>query len=224
MVNEGDCSGNCEADSTPALLGLQAIRSFPDFPPVLFIIDREEFTVANSIPLSLPIQNCMQYLAGFCYRKLIRFHSVKERQGMILKCNSCLALADKFGRDTIPFDETEIFLFFKRYDDNSSTLYRANEELFRFVGTILRVANYFFNHYTTIHHVIMSCVESVLANVDPNFLPIFCSKIILGKVTTVMAKTFFLYRMTCLNRALCEKHKSTVGQSDDRVLLKLTHN
>lgn len=150
-------------------------------------------------------ETVLSYCSGYFFKKLIRYHGKKE-------CQLCVAHGEKFTAVSTIEQQSDIFMFFKRYNTTSATLYKCSEHFKDFVRTIIKVTNYCNDYFVLPEVPIVNMVLlSVKKHLVQESLPKFCTETKLDRFTKLVAKTMLVYRIKWLNGKLKVKKKFTRG-------------
>ena len=180
---------------------------------------------ALSKPLSEAEVSILSYCAGYFFRRLLAFHTVKK---VVVPCQVCSIHGEKFTNSSVVQTQSDLFLFFKRYNTDSATLFKCSEHFIDFVQTVIQVTHYcadFILDEDRIVNIIRCSVKKHLSN-----FPQFCSTDKFDRFVSLVARTMLVYRIKWLNSSLKSKKKFKRGKGkkkkktkSDRKLEKLTH-
>lgn len=204
-----DSNTNCEDDELPALVTLNALRSIPKLPPVVFALSAKEVVEALSSTLRGGEEDAIQYLAGYAFKRLLSMHRSKQVEGKVM-CLICSQFGSKFGNSAVPSGNNDLFLYLKRFEGSKATLYKADPQFCTMVKCVLKVVRYVFVKHLSIPNVLATIVESILEHVSPVVLPNLCSTSHLRKVLHLLSKTLFLFQVKCKKA----ERKSEVAQTN----------
>ena len=187
-------------------------------------ISHYDMVRALNIPLSESEHSILEYLAGFFFRKLLQFHSVKK---VAKSCSTCGVHGHKITSTSVLEQKSDLFLFIKRYNTDTATLYKCSSHFVHLIQVIIQVANFFVEHLLDqprIVNMIRLSIREHLAN-----FPQFCTDAKFDRLVSYVARTIVVYRAKWLNNDLRALKKAKKGRGrkskskSDKKLEKLMH-
>ena len=214
MAKSKSDQSNCENDNNSCLLDFAALQKelikekepLPDE-----CISSFDFCRALSVPLSESELAVLGYCAGFFFSKLLHFHTVKK---VVTKCQVCSVNGDKITSTSVMQHKSDLFLFLKRYNTASATLYKCTPQFTLFVQVIIQVANFFVEHLLDSPRIVNMIRCTIREHLDTSHFPEFCSDAKLDRFVSYVARTMVVYRTKWLNndlKSLSKKSKSKKG-------------
>ena len=151
-------------------------------------------------------ETVLSYCSGYFFKKLMGYHNKN--------CQQCSSHGEKFTADSIVQQQSDIFMFFKRYSTPTATLYKCSDHFKDFVRTIIKVTNYCADYFIAPEVPIVNMVlMSVKAHLIQSSLPKLCNEAKLERFTKLVARTMLAYRIKWLNGKLKVKKKFTKGSA-----------
>ena len=191
-------------------------------PPEPTCISQNDVVTALNKPLNVAEESVLTYCTGYFFRKLLEFHTVKK---VLVPCDTCSTHGEKFTQHSTVQSQSDLFLYFKRYNTDSATLYKCSDHFVHFVQTIIQVTNYCAEYILDENRIVSLIVLSVRIHLTS--FPQFCSDDKLERFISFVARTMLVYRVKWLNNELKSKKKYTKGKGKKtkatRKLEKLTH-
>ena len=108
--------------------------------------------------------------------------------------------------------QSDIFMYFKRYNTTAATLYKCSEHFNDYVRTIIKVTNYCVDYLIDEAPFVNMVWLSAKQHLIPETLPKFCKELKLERFTKLVARTMLVYRIKWLNGKLAVKKKFTRGK------------
>ncbi len=158
---------------------------------ILPSITPEDVLWAITAELSAEEGQALEYFAGYCLYRTMKTHCGD--------CESCQSLGTKMTVETKEIQGSEMFLWLKRYNTDSATLYRAGQELRAYVKNIVLVTNFLFFRYIALCGISAFVKQAVLKFIAP---PAFCSNNIREKFVTHTIRTLLHYKVKWLNESI----------------------
>ena len=165
---------------------------------------------ALSKPLSESEVAILSYCSGYFFRKLLEFHTVKK---VLQPCEVCSCHGEKFSQprqSSILLTQSDLFLYFKRYNTDSATLFKCSEHFMHFIQTIIQVTHYCADLILDEDRIVNIICLSV--NKHLHNLPQFCSSNKSDRFVSLVARTMLVYRIKWLNNELKSKKKYKRGK------------
>ena len=120
----GGETGNNEAEEGPTLLQSLLQRKIEPQSNITCLLSVQDTNLALDQELDLTEENCLEYLSGYFFKRLLSFHSTN--------CQICSNFAQKFTNHAEVSMVSQIFLHFKRYDTDKATLYQCTDNFIHF--------------------------------------------------------------------------------------------
>ena len=164
-------------------------------------LSSESVDAALKKNLDLEEENCLEYIAGHFFKRLLSFH--KE------KCSICSSHAQKYSNSSNVSSVSHMFMYFKRFQDNKSTLYVCDTDIVDYVRCVLQIANLVFDKIPATENIISLIVQS---SIRTKWAPKLCNDQMLAKFTHVVARTILFYKARWLNDMLKSKGPKARGK------------
>ena len=164
--------------------------------------------------LDLEEENCLEYLSGYFYKRLLGFHSDKD-------CIQCSKYAQKYSKDSLTDSVSHIFLYFKRFNTEKATLYDCKMEFVSYVRYILQICSFVFEKLPDAENIIEIVIQSCL-KFSPSSLHL-CSNQMIYRFTHVVARTILFYKVKWNNDKLRKKEPKSKKSHAKKKVEKLSH-
>ena len=214
----GEETGNNEVDSdlNPTLIrSLLEAQEFQDKgknQPVSYRLADSEISSALANQLDLLEENGLEYMSGYFFKRLLSFHGQE--------CLKCSGNAEKVTTQTESHLVSDIFLYFKKYNNEKSSLFKCNLETLNFVRQIIQIADLVFKRCPAQEQIISLVVNS---SMETCVLPQFCTEEMTRKFAHLVAKTMLLNQAKWSNDLMKKKEPKKKKSLPTKKVEKLSH-
>ena len=213
---EGEDNGNNETEENdPTLLRMLInMNDVNSKQKVSYVLSSEQIEIALSKELDVAEENCIEYVSGYFFKRLLSLHKNA--------CETCSKLAVKLNNQTQCTLVSDIFLYFKRYDTDKATLYKCHNSFVDFVTSVIKVASFAYEHHPSQEDIIALVVNSCLSSTNcSNFM--LCEPEKVSRIAHIIARTILFYKSKWANDKMKKtepKNKKSVKQ---KKIEKLSH-
>ncbi len=199
LKSEEDSGTNNESDDTLPLLRIGSDLQFSLANEATeFTCTPEDILWALTLPVSIFEELGLQYVSGHILGKVLKkFHADPQ-------CKECQKFVGKITAETERFREQELFVWLKRYDDDSSTLFSPNELFTEYVKKVCQVTLFLMEKYLSHVKILSSINNNVFKYVTA---PDFCTSKVQRECTAVIIRTLFFYKLNWLNSSMKDYKK-----------------
>lgn len=213
LVGEERGNNEVEADSNPTLIrSLLEAQVQEKTHQVDYRLADQEISSALSTPPDLLEENGLEYMSGYFFKRLLSFHGQE--------CFTCLGNAEKVTNATRSDLVSDIFLHFKKYSSENSTLFKCNLSTVNFVRHIVQISNFVYKRCPSQEQIISLVVNSSL---ETCVSPQFCSEEMKRKFAHLVARTILFNKAKWSNDLMKKKEPKKKKSNPKKKMEKLSH-
>ena len=175
----------------------------------------DDVRIATEKAMTVQEKGTLPYVSGYFFRRLMGFHQSN--------CDICSQHGSKITASFVPSDDSELFLFLKRYSNEKATLYKCTDHMESFIWKIIQISVFCFqNHMDSsgivgkINHACHLYMENI---------PNFCSNM-KDRFVKLVAKVMIVFHMKWKNQELkaLKRGSGNKGSKSEKKLKKLTNH